>query len=163
MMINKCLVGLFHKLCVMPTLTFFSFLIFFPATDYRLDWSIEWAFDEHQSFNSESLSGIMSPNPFQLNCVHNGRPGVSAADVAEHLGNFEFGSAGRDALDLATGRQRFGGLNQATSFGNAIRSNAFILCLLFIMVIVISHMRMDFVKLFKMSWCFVNHRCFKNK
>ena len=48
-------------------------------------------------------------------CVHNDRPGVSAADVVEHVGNGEFGSAGRDVADVISGHQDFSGANQAPS------------------------------------------------
>ena len=45
-------------------------------------------------------------------CAHNDRDGVSAADILEHLGNGEYGSAARDGADLASGYQKYSGLNQ---------------------------------------------------
>ena len=34
-----------------------------------------------------------------IGCPHNGRPGISTIDILEHIGNREFGSAGRDWLE----------------------------------------------------------------
>ena len=51
-------------------------------------------------------------NDKELCCSHNERDGVSIADVLEHLGNLDVGSAGRDVLDLISGYEEPAGLNQ---------------------------------------------------
>ncbi|HEV3269595.1 MAG TPA: hypothetical protein VGZ69_02980 [Candidatus Rhabdochlamydia sp.] len=56
-------------------------------------------------------------------CAHNDRPGVSVADIAEHAGNLDFGSAGRDVMDLVSGHESFGGFNQAPSSGSESSSS----------------------------------------
>lgn len=45
-------------------------------------------------------------------CSHNDRDGVSVADVIEHIGNLDFGSAGRDVIDVISGYEELAGLNQ---------------------------------------------------
>lgn len=79
----------------------------------------------HESNSSnDSSSYNNSSNNNDYACAHNDRPGVSIADIAEHAGNLDFGSAGRDIMDLASGHESFGGFNQASSSGSEPSSSS---------------------------------------
>ncbi|MDR2539357.1 MAG: hypothetical protein LBC45_01885 [Chlamydiales bacterium] len=65
--------------------------------------------------NSDNASSHKSSNNDCCDCGHNDRSGVSIADIVEHAGNLDFGSAGRDFLDLLSAHESFGGFNQAPS------------------------------------------------
>ncbi|PWU16250.1 MAG: hypothetical protein C5B45_00810 [Chlamydiae bacterium] len=73
--------------------------------------------------NNDSPSNNSSSNSNDYACAHNDRPGVSIADIAEHAGNLNFGSAGRDVMDLVSGHESFGGFNQAPSSGGESSSS----------------------------------------
>lgn len=52
----------------------------------------------------------MAPLPL---CPHNGQDGISVTDVAEHIGNGEYGSAGRDFVESDWGQQAIQGVQDA--------------------------------------------------
>ena len=62
--------------------------------------------------NGSSDAGGDSSDHIHNVCVHNDRDGVSVADITEHVGNFEFGSAIRDTADVIDGHQEWSGWNQ---------------------------------------------------
>ncbi|WP_215216935.1 hypothetical protein [Candidatus Rhabdochlamydia sp. W815] len=73
--------------------------------------------------SNDSPNNNSSSNSNDYACTHNDRPGVSIADIAEHAGNLNFGSAGRDVMDLVSGHESFGGFNQAPSSGSESSSS----------------------------------------
>ncbi|MGL4540017.1 MAG: hypothetical protein ACRCU0_03480 [Candidatus Rhabdochlamydia sp.] len=77
----------------------------------------------NSSNDNSSSNENNSPSNNDYACAHNDRPGVSVADIAEHAGNLNFGSAGRDLMDLVSGHESFGGFNQAPSSGNESSSS----------------------------------------
>lgn len=54
---------------------------------------------------TDQVSNEIFQRETSLGCIHNDRDGVSAADLAEHLGNGEYGSAIRDVADIVSGHQ----------------------------------------------------------
>lgn len=56
------------------------------------------------SANSHHGVVTMTSRSVGVGCVHNGGSDITAADIAEHIGNHEFGSAIRDVAQTDVGK-----------------------------------------------------------
>lgn len=52
----------------------------------------------------KAAAGAIDPKSLPVMCAHNGRGETTAMDIVEHIGNQEFGSAGRDAWESSQGQ-----------------------------------------------------------
>lgn len=78
-------------------------------------------YQQNSSYTNESkIRQIANENikSSDYACSHNNRPGVSAMDLIEHLGDRQRGSLLRDVVDVIKGKEEFSGIDQKSNTRN---------------------------------------------